>query len=108
MKSPGPASRLHADRADARGQRVDWQVLQLCRGAWARITIDHFRQLALQNCTGHRASTTITPLSETTMRPHLPGEVEDGLVDPREPVAAQPEGGARSVRRGARTGGVMR
>ena len=30
-----------------------------CRGAWARVTIDQLRHLALQNCMGHRASTNI-------------------------------------------------
>jgi hypothetical protein len=30
-----------------------------CRGAWARVTIDQFRHLALQTGQGHRASTSI-------------------------------------------------
>ena len=28
------------------------QLLTVCRGAWARVTIDHFRRLALQACQG--------------------------------------------------------
>jgi hypothetical protein len=33
-----------------------------CRGTWARVTIDHFRRVAVQNCTGQRASAnTILP-----------------------------------------------
>jgi hypothetical protein len=35
------------------------QLLTVCRGAWARVTIDHFRRLALQACQGHRVSTNV-------------------------------------------------
>ena len=34
-----------------------------CRGTWARVTVDHFRHLAFQNCLGHRASTNIQGLT---------------------------------------------
>ena len=30
---------------------------RVCRGAWARVTIDQFRHSAFQSCMGHRAST---------------------------------------------------
>ena len=38
------------------------------RGTWARVTIDHFRHLASQNCMGHRASTHIISVDTPARR----------------------------------------
>ena len=35
------------------------EAAAVCRGAWARVTIDHFRHFAMQTFLGHRASTDI-------------------------------------------------
>jgi hypothetical protein len=45
-------------RRDQAGEQAHGRRLaRACRGTWARVTVDNFRYLALQNCTGHRAST---------------------------------------------------
>ena len=68
----------------------DRAVVQLapaapCRGTWARINIDHFRQLAPQNRAGQRASTSI--ISPVRPRPP-PHETCVALVDGSASICA--------------------
>jgi hypothetical protein len=57
-RAPAPAK--PAKRALCIRTGIAWEYLQgvpdspddCCRGTWASVTIDHFRHLALQNCTG--------------------------------------------------------
>jgi hypothetical protein len=51
----------------------------LHRGTWARVTIDEFRHLALQNCTGHRASTNLILVLSMADRRHLRRQLDRRL-----------------------------
>jgi hypothetical protein len=50
------ATRLPVLPTDLEGVQALRVALDLCRRAWARVTIDQFRRLALQTFWGHRAS----------------------------------------------------
>jgi hypothetical protein len=75
------------------------------RGTWARVTVDHFRHLTLQNVQGHRTSDTPARRRAPGGGPAAPPSGRAAAARARRGRAAGPPGPAPTPRHAGRAGG---